>query len=324
MSKAKILSTMHHYGKYSPSALTRIKDEGYEVLFVSEQEVEDRKVLYESLKGVVIWVLDYTTVDDDVLDHAPELKMVCKHGTGVDNIDIEACNRHGVTVCNTPSGNAEAVADLSFILILCHARNILRGDRMTRRGGWERVISKSLNGQTLGIIGFGNIGKGIVRRTGSVYNMKYIAVRTRFPDITFNKKYGVELVDDYEEVLRKSDFVVIATPLTEKTKNFMTKEKFAMMKPNSFLVDVSRGGIVNQKDLIDAINSGTIAGAGLDVYEVEPPTSKELLENEKIILSPHWGGFLEEDIGKISDMTTDNVIAVLRGKKPPYVVSYNY
>ena len=320
MSKVKILSTMHHYGKYSPDALRRIQDEGHELFFVPEKEVEDRHFLYEKLQGFTAWVLDYTVVDDDVLEHAKDLKIIAKHGTGVNNIDLEACKRHNVLVCNPPGGNAEAVADLAFILTLCLSRNLFIGDRMTRQGGWDRVMSKSLNGQTLGIIGFGNIGRGMVKRVGSIYRMNYIAVRTRFPDYELNEKYGVEMVDDYTEVLRKSDFLLVATPLNDKTRNMLSEKQFAMMKPNACLVDVSRGGVVNHKDLVKAINSHVIAGAGLDVYEVEPPIDKELLENEKIILSPHWGGFLEEDVGKISDMTTDNILAYLHGESPPYIV----
>jgi len=320
MTNVKILSTMDHYGKYSSSALKRIKDEGYEIDFVPESDLEDRKVLPEILKDVVVWILEYIKVDDVVLSHAPNLKVICKHGTGVDNIDIEACNRRGVIVCNAPGANAEGVADLSFILMLSLGRNILKGDRMVRKGGWDRIISRSLNGQTLGIIGFGNIGKGLVRRVGSVYSMEFIAVKTRHPNEEFNKKYGVELVENYHEVLQRADYVLIAVPLTKETRNLMTKKEFAMMKSNACLIDVSRGGVVNQADLIEAINEGVIAGAALDVYEVEPPVNKDLLENEKIILSPHMGGFVEEDIGKISDMTTDNVLAFLQGFRPPYEI----
>lgn len=320
MKKAKILSTMHHYGLYSSTALERITKEGHEIVFVPEADVEDRERLYKELRGVTAWVLDYTFVDEDLLRNAKDLKLIVKHGTGVNNIDLEACRRLGVTVCNTPGGNAEAVADLAFIMILCLSRKILHGDRITRSGGWDRIMSKSLNGQTLGIIGFGNIGKGVVRRLGSIYDMNYLAVRTRFPNFEFNKKYGVQLVDDYRPVLEQSDFILVSAPLNERTRNMIAREQFTMMKPNAYLIDVSRGFVVNQRDLVDAINNKTIAGAALDVYEVEPPRDEALLKNEHIILSPHWGGFLEEDVGKISDMTTDNILAFLNGQKPPYIV----
>lgn len=253
-----------------------------------------------------------------LLQEAPALKLVAKLGVGLDMIDLHAAAKHGVMVCNTPGANDVAVAEHTFALLLGHLRQVVRCDQGVRNGLWEEtaIMGCELAGKTLGIVGMGAIGRCVARRALG-FDMQVMAFDPFWPeDFARNNRI---LRADLETLLRESDVVSVHCPLTESTRNSIAAAELAIMQPSAILVNMARGGVVNEEDLYNCLSQKGIAGAVLDVYAQEPPVSLPFITMPNVTLSPHVGAFTVDAMEKMASSAVNQVFAYLAGEKPKHL-----
>jgi phosphoglycerate dehydrogenase-like enzyme len=262
--------------------------------------------MIELIDGAVAVIADADPFDERVLASAPQLRIIARCGVGLDTIDLDAAGRAGVAVTITPEVNNEAVADHALALILAAVRRLREQDAIVRGGGWRsfETVSWQLHGATVGIVGYGAIGRAVARRLAG---------------------FGVELlvhdpfVEDVEvtglaELLARSDVVTLHMPLTPETRGIVDAQAIALMKPDAVIVNTARGPVIDQDALIDALRSGRLGAAGLDVFAVEPPLGSPLLELPNVILSPHVGGISDASNLAMSRMATASVLDALQNR----------
>jgi glyoxylate reductase len=263
--------------------------------------------------------------DGTLLTKARKLKVIANMAVGYDNIDISEATRRGIFVTNTPGVLAETTADTTMALILAVARRIVEADRYVRHGNWVipwspmMMVGTDVNGKTIAIYGLGQIGAAVAKRAQGfgmriIYNSAH-----RKPEL--ESKYDMEYVT-LEDALRRCDFLSIHVPLRPETKHSIGARELALMKNNAYLINTSRGAVVDQDALIDALSRHRIAGAGLDVFEEEPiPKSSPLLRMNNVVLLPHIGSGSAETRTAMANTAATNIASVLKGKQPPNLVN---
>ncbi|MDD2554321.1 MAG: phosphoglycerate dehydrogenase [Desulfotomaculaceae bacterium] len=253
-----------------------------------------------------------TKVTARVLEHATKMKVIGRAGVGVDNIDVAAATARGILVVNAPGGNTIAVAELTMAMMQSLARNIPQANASLRTGKWDKKAYKGveLRDKVLGIIGLGRIGSAVAKRAQGM-EMQIVAYD---PYITEEKAemHGVELIP-LEELYKTADFITVHLPLTKESKNMLGKEAFAMMKPGVRIVNCARGGVIDEAALYEAMTSGIVAGAALDVFEKEPNTETPLFELNNFIATPHLGASTQEAQLCVAVDVAEEVVAALRG-----------
>lgn len=279
---------------------------------VTEEEIGN---LIEDVDGIIASSEPYTKA---VLDRAKKLKIISRTGAGYDKIDIQTATKNGIVVTITPGANSEAVAELSFALILCLARRITECDRNIRLKKWILQPGMDINDKVLGITGLGAIGRSLVRKAKG-FNMKILAYDIE-PDRRFASAEGIVLTT-LNEVLRQADFVSLHLPLNEKTRYLIGEKELRLMKPTAYLVNTSRGAIINEEALVKALREKWIAGAGLDVFEHEPPWDSQLVSLNNVVLTPHIGGSTKEALRLMGVLAAENVVKVLKGEVPDHIVN---
>jgi glyoxylate reductase len=249
-----------------------------------------------------------------VFEACPELKVVANVAVGYNNIDVAAARERGVVVTNTPDVLTEASADLTWALILSITRRIVEGDRLVRAGGWKGwaldfMLGSDLRGKQLGVIGFGRIGQAVAARA-SAFGMR-VAYQSR-------KVVGPPDYQPmpYDRLMATSDVVTLHCPLTDETRHLIDQKSLARMKRSAYLVNTSRGPVVDESALVWALKNRIIAGAALDVYENEPHVHPDLARLENVVLAPHLGSATTETRTAMADLAVHNVIAVLTGNPP--------
>ena len=284
-----------------------------------------RKVLLENvpdLDGLLSLLTD--TVDAELMNRAPKLKVISNCAVGYDNIDVQEATRRGIIVGNTPGVLTDTTADLAFALLMAAARRVVEGDRLVRAGKWKTwgpmtLLGQDVHGATLGIIGMGRIGSAVARRAGG-FGMKVI-----YTDVARNKQSEAELGIEYvdlDSLLAKSDFITLHTNLTPETHHLIGRNQFEKMKETAILVNASRGPIVDNMALYEALRSGKISYAALDVTEPEPiPADHPLLTLENVIVVPHIASASVATRTRMGLMAADNLIAGLKGEMPPNPVN---
>ena len=263
-------------------------------------------------------------VSEEVLSQAPKLRIVANAGVGYDNIDVAACTRRRIPVTNTPNVLTGATADLAFTLLLAVARRVVEGDRFVREDKWRHwewglLHGVDLEGKALGIWGLGRIGQAVARR-GRGFSLRILYYSRHRADPVVERELEAQYVDR-ETLLRESDFLSLHVPLTEGTQHLIRAAEFALMKPTAFLINTARGKVVDEEALVEALESRTIAGAGLDVFEREPQVHPALLKMPNVVLLPHVGSATVETRLKMALLATENLLAALDGKRPPNVVN---
>jgi D-3-phosphoglycerate dehydrogenase len=246
---------------------------------------------------------------------APQLRVIARNGVGYDQIDLPAATRLGIPVTITPAGNHGAVAEHAFALMLAVARRIVTGAVDTKAGHWRRRHAFiPLRGRVLGIVGLGRIGCSVATRA-KAFGMRVLAC-DQFPNEQFAKECGIELVD-LETLLKESDFVTLHAPSTAETRDLINRRTLARMKPGSVLINTARGGLVDEAALHEAIASGHLAGAGLDVLKLEPPPADHpLLALDNVIITPHLAAFDTQAREDMATAAAQNIIDLLAGKWP--------
>jgi len=315
----KVLVTARIFGHLSDDSFDIFKNSGFEQAKnpyrgkgLSENE------LIELIGGVHGLLTGVDQVTAKVINTADELKIISKFGAGVDNIDVAAATQKGVVVTNAPGMNSDAVADMTFSLILSIARRIPFANDQVRKGNWPLIVGTEICNKTLGLIGLGQIGKRVAMRAGG-FNMKILAYEL-LPDEQFVQELGIKLVP-LNRLLQESDFVSIHVPFTSETKDLIKTEQLEMMKPTAYLINTARGGIVDENALHDALESGEIAGAAFDVFKEEPLREKALIELDNFIATPHISPFTKEAIENAEKLSAQNIIDVLKGQFPPFIVN---
>jgi glyoxylate reductase len=293
--------------------------EGFDVTVLSESPPE-RGELLEAVRGAA-GILPTVTekMDAEVIDSAGDgLKVIANMAVGYDNIDVEAATERGVVVTNTPEVLNETTADTAFMLLLASARRLGEAERLLRSGGWEawgpmQLTGPDVWGKRLGVVGFGRIGQAVARRARG-FDMD-LAYHDQYRNEEAERELGARDLE-LDELLRTSDFVSIHTPLTPETKHLIGAEELEKMKPEAVLVNTSRGPVVDESALADALARRRIFAAGLDVYEEEPEVHPKLLELENVVLAPHIGSASIETRDKMAALAAENLAAVLRGEEP--------
>jgi D-3-phosphoglycerate dehydrogenase / 2-oxoglutarate reductase len=261
-----------------------------EVVMGSPQNV--REELREA-DGIII--RSGTTLTAEILEGQERLKVIVRAGVGVDNVDLDAATREGIVVMNTPTGNTTSTAEHAFALMLSMARNIPQASATMKAGGWDRkkFTGTQLAGKTLAVIGLGRIGITLARRA-IAFEMKVIGYDP-FMSEERAREEGIELYREVDDLIDKCDFISVHTPLTDETRNLINAERIARMRPSVRIVNCARGGIINEADLIAAVQAGKVAGAALDVYPKEPPAADDPIRSEaNIITTPHLGASTAE------------------------------
>jgi len=271
-----------------------------------------------------LMIRNQTRVTDDLLAAAPALKAVGRVGVGLDNIDLSAAKKRGVVVIAPLNANAVSVAELTLGLILALARKVPAGDRSTRSGQWDRktFTGIELEGKTLGICGLGRIGRLVAQRA-KAFGMKLV-VYDPFLKADSPALGGLDAVlfETLHQALGGADFVTVHSPLTPETRHLFNERTFGAMKRGSFFINTSRGGVMNETALLHALKTGYLAGAALDVREIEPPNSRDGFESlDNVILTPHIGAFTGEAQARTFEAVCDDLDRVLRGEAPQNAVS---
>jgi glyoxylate reductase len=291
----------------------------FDVTVVSESPPE-RGELLEAVRGVA-GILPTVTekMDVEVMDAAGDgLKVIANMAVGYDNIDVEAATERGVVVTNTPEVLNETTADTAFMLLLAAARRLGEAERLLRSGGWDAWGPKQLTGpdvwgKRLGVIGFGRIGQALARRTRG-FDMELV-YHDQYRNEEAEQELGARYLD-LDELLETADFISVHTPLTDETHHLIGATELGRMKPEAVFVNTSRGPVVDEAALADALAEGRIFAAGLDVYEEEPEVHPRLMELENVVLAPHIGSASIETRDKMAALAAENIVAVLSGEEP--------
>ena len=292
-----------------------------------------RQAFLDALKEVDGMIARKVHIGAEEMDHAPRMKIIARHGVGLDSVDLLEATKRGILVTNTPGENRESVAELAMSFMLALARRIPQAQNAMHSmpKGDTAVFSAllkqynltgiDLEGKFLGIIGAGRIGSNVARKCIAAFDMK---VKGYDPYVTSEvmKSFGVEKVKRLEDLLPFVDFLTVHAPLTQETKGMVGKKELSLMKKGAYVINTARGGIVEEKALLEALNSGHIAGAALDVWEIEPPDPKDpLLNHPNLLGTPHYGGTTEESLYRVGIAAVEEALRFLRGQPPKYPVN---
>lgn len=305
--------------KLSKEGIDILEQAGFKVDCKYDLTSEQLKKEIADYEAIVI--RSGTKLTGDIIEGANKLKVIGRAGVGVDNVDVEAATKKGIIVMNAPGGNTIATCEQTFALILAVARNIPIAHVSLKNKQWQRSKLKGaeLYSKALGIIGFGRIGKEVAKRA-LAFGME-VLVSDPFVTEEIAQRTGVKLAS-LQEVLKRADFITVHTPLTEETKNLISKEEFSMMKPKAFVINCARGGIVDEDALYEALKNKKIAGAALDVFSKEPPFDSKLLELDNLIVTPHLGASTEEAQVNVAIEVAHCVKDALLGKAIKNAVNY--
>ena len=301
--------------------LKRLTDAGYSIHIHSMPRPLTEDEVISFIPGVRGWICGTDNFTRKALQHADRLEILARSGVGYDAIDVAACDELGIAVATTPGANNLAVAELTLGFMFALARKIVWADTVTRRRKWERSLidGHSPLGRTLGIIGFNQIGQTLARLAVPLgIRVQYYDILGAFAPAELGAKYV-----EFDELLKTSDFVSLHVPLTPKTNKLISTRELGLMKPNAYLINTSRGPVVDEKALVEALRGHKIAGAALDVFEKEPidPNNPLFECVDNLIMTPHIAGPSAEGKTAMLKMAVENVLAVLGGQYPKTIVN---
>ncbi|HKI31583.1 MAG TPA: phosphoglycerate dehydrogenase [Gemmataceae bacterium] len=293
--------------------LEALRGAGLEVVFspFPAQMVEEE--LLPTLNGITASLAGSEPYTRRVLDANPQLRVIARAGVGYDAVDLAAAAEHGIAVTITPGTNQDAVAEHTFTLMLALVKNLITQHAGTVAGRWPRQANLPLRGRALGIAGLGRIGKAVAVR-GAAFGMTLLAYEP-YPDAAFVRQYRVTLVP-LERLLAESDFLSLHLPLTAESKHLINRATLARMKPTAFLINTARGGLVCEADLYEALRTGRLAGAGLDVFEQEPPGASPLFGLDNVVVTPHAAGVDLQSRDDMALSAAQAIVSLLRGDWP--------
>jgi glyoxylate reductase len=319
MSKPKVFATHSLF-----EAARQILQETCDVEYWAKPERPPREEVLRRVKdkdGLICLLTE--KVNEDLLKMAPKLRIAANVAVGFDNLDVAACTKRGVAATNTPGVLDETTADFAWTLLMAVARRLSEGEALARSGNWknwdlDQLVGTDVWGKTLGIVGFGRIGRAVARRA-SGFQMKVIYTDAVRPAEAVEKELKAEF-REMDALLGESDFISVHVPLLPETRGLFNAPTFQRMKPTAFLINTSRGPVVDEAALVAALESGKIAGAGLDVYENEPFIHPGL-KRPNVVLAPHIASASLETRTKMACIATENVVALFAGQRPPNILN---
>jgi len=314
LSTARVLVTPTSYAKNDPTLISDLEAVVGEVIYNPVGKPLTSEQLAPLLPGIHGYIAGLDQIDRQALQSADRLKVIARYGVGLDNVDLKAAREKGIAVSNTPGANSVSVAELTIALILAMARQLPVAVQATRSGEWPRLTGVSLQAKTVGILGLGAIGRQLVLRLKG-FDCRILAYDP-FPDSTFAHEHGVVLTTR-DEVLAGADFLSLHMPLLPETRNLVDKGFLAKMKPGAFLINTSRGEVIDEFALLSALQSGHLRGAALDTFIHEPPDPADpLLNHPAVIATPHLGAQTDGSTNRMGRMSLNDCLAVLRGDEP--------
>lgn len=308
-----------------PSVAYDMLSKKFDVTMHNDLRLLTKKEIIDGVKNSdALLSLLSDNIDADIIQAAPNLKIIANYGAGFNNIDMKAASARKIPVTNTPAVSTDATAELTLGLILAIARRIVEGDYVTRSGnftGWAPLyyLGTEVSGKTLGVIGMGNIGRAVAKRARG-FDMKIIYYDKFRQSPEVEKELGLEFLPQ-EEVIKNADFLTLHTNYSPELHHMIGEKELAMMKPSAYLVSAARGPMVNEKALLKALQDKTIKGAALDVYEFEPAITPGLEKLDNVVLCPHLGNATVETRDAMAQIAAQNIISVLSGGKPQTCVN---
>ena len=319
LKRAHLLVTPTSYGKNDPRLKTQLEEKVETVAYNPTGKPLSSNDVAALLPGVDGYIAGLDVIDRAALESADRLKVIARYGVGVDSVDLEAAKEKGIIVTNTPGANSVSVAELALGLMLALARQIPEAVHSVQQGKWPRYSGVSLEGKTVGILGLGAIGKQLARRLAG-FDCQILAYDP-FADESFARERNIKLAS-MDEVIARSDFLSLHLPLLPETRGLVSQEFLAKMKKGSFLINTSRGEVVDEEALQRALGSGYLRGAGLDAFTVEPPDpANPLLHMPQVIATPHLGAQTDGATSNMGWFAMADCLAVLRGEEPKYRVA---
>ncbi|NLN17727.1 MAG: D-glycerate dehydrogenase [Firmicutes bacterium] len=319
MSKPKVYVT-----RQIPDEGMKLLYEKFDVYVNPHDRVVTREELLRDVKGKdALLCLLTETIDAEVFEANPNLKIVANYAVGYNNIDVAEATKRGIPVSNTPGVLTDTTADFAWALLMAAARRVVEGDKFTREGrfvGWAPMLllGHDVHHKTIGIVGFGRIGQAVAKRAmGFEMKILYYDVN-QMPEVA--RQYNAEY-RELDDLLRESDFVTLHVDLNEHTHHLIDERALGLMKPNAYLINTARGPVVDEAALVKALRENRIAGAGLDVFEDEPALAPGLAELDNVVIAPHIASATKETRGAMARIAAENVIAALEGRKPPTIVN---
>jgi glyoxylate reductase len=304
--------------------LKKLKEK-FDVSISDQQEILSKAELIKNVSDVDAIVSTVNeALDKDVMDACKKLKVIANMAVGYNNIDVEYATKKGIMVTNTPGVLTDTTADLTWSLLMAISRRIVEGDSLVRAGKYKKwrprmLLGTDIHGKTIGIVGFGRIGQQVAKRA-SGFDMKVLYYDILPISAETEKMYNATRVE-LDTLLKKSDYITLHTLLTKETRHLINEQRLSLMKSTAYLINASRGPVIDELALIKALQKKQIAGAALDVYENEPKLSPGLAELANVVLLPHLGSATEETRNKMAEMAADNAIAALSGEIPPNLVN---
>ncbi len=290
-----------------------LRDAGFELVFPARQAQLTEDELLRDHADIVASLAGSEPYTRRVIQAMPGLRVIARAGVGYDAVDLAAATERGVAVCFAPGTNQDSVAEHTFAMLLALVKDVVGQHLATKAGGWPRRANLPLRGRTLGIAGLGRIGKAVALR-GEVFGMRLLAYEP-YPDARFVQEHGIKLVP-FEQLMAESDYVTIHVPLTPESKYLVNRRTLALMKPTAYLINTARGGLVNEADLLGVLRERRIAGAGLDVFEDEPPGKSPLFELDNVLVTPHAAGVDVQSRDDMALSAAQSIVALSRGQWP--------
>ncbi len=318
LKECRLLVTPTSYGKNDARLKTELEAQVAEVIYNPTGKPLKSAEVAALIPGMDGYIAGLDEIDAHAISQADRLKVISRYGVGVDSVDLAAARLNGIVVTNTPGANSSSVAELALGLMLALARQIPLAAEAVRQGKWPRYSGISLEGKTIGILGLGAIGKQLACRLAG-FNCKIMAFDP-YADLSFARDHRIEL-STQEQVVEQSDFISLHVPLLPETRNLVNEEFLKRMKKGSFLINTSRGEVVDEEALIHALHSGHLLGAGLDAFRDEPPEPNHpLLSSPQVIATPHMGAQTDGATSNMGWYAMKDCLAVLRNEEPTYRV----
>ncbi len=317
MGNYRVLIASRSFGKATPDVFDRLKGLGAEVVLNPLERAPTEADMVALIKDVDVLISGTEPVNARVFEAANKLKGIAKHGVGYENIDLAAAKNRNIPVAIAGGTITNSVADMTMALLLALARKIPLGDRAVKEGRWPRAVGVELKGKQLGIVGLGQIGKAVCRRAKG-FEMDVIACDT-YHDSDFAAQWQVQYVE-LDILLKTADFVSLHAPGGAETRRLIDSNGLALMKPTAYLINTARGELVDEGALFEALKHARLAGAALDVFEVEPPGANPLFGLDNFIAAPHSAGQTNEGLYAMGQITCDNAMKMLKGEEPLFRV----
>jgi D-3-phosphoglycerate dehydrogenase len=298
--------------------MERLRSEGFRILEWREGTGLGIYELKEKVSEAFAWIVGAHPVGSELLEKGLRLRVIAKHGVGVNNLDLHAATERGIVVVTAPGTNDQAVADLTIGLLLSLVRAIPKADASVKLGRWELFCGFGLAGKKMGIIGLGRIGQNVSRRAKG-FDMEILAHDPYLPG-EVARNLGVALAD-LDTLLTKSDIVSLHVPLMQETEGLIGRHEISMMKDGVWVVNTSRGKVVQEKAMYEALISGKVAGYATDVFEQEPPLGNPLLSLPNVVVTPHIGAYTKDALRMMGDRVVDSILRVFRGERPEFIIN---